>query len=35
MVGLSVFLGMSGRLDWWTIAFVWLMGFEINLKLKG
>lgn len=34
MIGLSLFLGITGRLDWWVIAFVWLMEIEINLKFK-
>jgi len=30
----SIWLGFSGRVDWWLIGLIWLMGLELNLKLK-
>lgn len=32
MIPLSLWLGFTGRINWWIIIFVWLMGCELIFK---
>ena len=31
-IPVSLWLGLTGRIDWWIIIFVWLMHISINMK---
>lgn len=35
MIPLSLYLAISGIVDWKILAFVWAMELEITLKLRG
>jgi len=34
-VPLNIWLGCTGRVDWWVIALIWSLEFKLNLKLRG
>ena len=33
-IAFTLFLGFTGRVDWWVIALVWAVALEINVTLK-
>lgn len=33
-IGLSIWLGATGRVDWWIIVLIWSVSAQINLKFK-
>lgn len=34
LIPLSLWLGFTGRIDWWIIGFVWLSHIDFYVKIK-
>jgi hypothetical protein len=34
LVPFTIWLGYTGRVDWWSIALIWAMEFSVDVKLR-